>query len=47
VAEPTAWLHAPDAAAPEVIALLATIAECCSRRLLTRSVPVQRPQPAR
>jgi hypothetical protein len=44
VPEPQVWLHERDAAAPEVIALLATIAECCSRRLLSRSVPGQRPR---
>jgi hypothetical protein len=42
VAEPKVWLHDREAAAPEVIALLATIAQCCSRRLLSRSVPAQR-----
>jgi hypothetical protein len=36
VPEPSVWLHDPGAPAPEVIALLATIAECCSRRLLSR-----------
>jgi hypothetical protein len=36
VPEPNDWLHDPKAPAPEVIALLATIAECCSRRLLRR-----------
>ena len=41
VPEPSGWLHDPDAPAPEVIALLATIAECCSRRLL-RHPPRQR-----
>jgi hypothetical protein len=41
--EPQIWLHGRDAAPPEVIALLATIAECCSRRLLTRALPPQRP----
>lgn len=44
IAEPTVWLHDANAPAPEVIALLATIAECCSRRLLTGAVPPQRPQ---
>ena len=44
IPEPAVWLRGPDIAAPEVIALLATIAQCCSRRLLTRSVPVQRPR---
>jgi hypothetical protein len=47
VPEPQSWLHDRDAAAPEVIALLATIAECCSRRLLRRSVPEQRLHTAR
>jgi hypothetical protein len=42
VAEPRVWLHDREAAPPEVIALLATIAQCCSRRLLSRSVPAQR-----
>ena len=36
IPEPRVWLHDPEAPAPEVIALLATIAECCSRRLLRR-----------
>jgi hypothetical protein len=36
IPEPRAWLHDRRAPAPEVIALLATIAECCSRRLLRR-----------
>jgi hypothetical protein len=39
---PRVWLHDPHAPAPEVIALLATIAQCCSRRLLRRAVPTQR-----
>ena len=39
---PKVWLHDPSAPAPEVIALLATIAQCCSRRLLRRAVPGQR-----
>jgi len=39
---PTVWLHDPQAPAPEVIALLATIAQCCSRRLLRRAMPAQR-----
>ena len=38
IAEPAVWLHDRRAPAPEVIALLATIAECCSRRLLRRRV---------
>lgn len=42
IPEPTVWLHERDSPAPEVIALLATIAECCSRRLLRRSVPEAR-----
>jgi hypothetical protein len=42
VAEPTVWLHDPWAPAPEVIALLATIAECCSRRLLRCAIPRNR-----
>ena len=42
IPEPTLWLHDRRAPAPEVIALLATIAECCSRRLLRRSVPEPR-----
>jgi hypothetical protein len=46
VPEPRVWLHDPQAAPPEVIALLATIAECCSRRLLSRSVPGPRAQAA-
>lgn len=46
VREPRVWLNGPDAPAPEVVALLATIAECCSRRLLRRAVPPQRPQAA-
>ncbi|HEX4790242.1 MAG TPA: hypothetical protein VH372_17375 [Actinospica sp.] len=47
VPEPRVWLHDREAAAPEVIALLATIAQCCSRRLLSRSVPAQRPRTGR
>lgn len=39
---PSRWLHDPHAPAPEVIALLATIAQCCSRRLLRRAMPAQR-----
>ena len=39
---PKVWLHDEHAPAPEVIALLATIAQCCSRRLLRRAVPSQR-----
>jgi len=39
IPEPTRWLHDPNAPAPEVVALLATIAECCSRRLLRQAVP--------
>ena len=42
VREPAVWLNEPSAAAPEVVALLATIAECCSRRLLRSSVPSAR-----
>lgn len=42
IPEPTRWLHDRDAPVPEVVALLATIAECCSRRLLRRSVPEAR-----
>ena len=39
VPEPTRWPHDPNCPAPEVVALLATIAECCSRRLLRQAVP--------
>lgn len=46
IPEPSAWLHDPQAPAPEVIALLATIAECCSRRLLRRPVPEARREDA-
>lgn len=42
VPRPQVWLHDPQAPAPEVIALLATIAQCCSRRLLRGAVPAQR-----
>ncbi|MBR7835909.1 hypothetical protein KDL01_21725 [Actinospica durhamensis] len=42
LARPKVWLHDEHAPAPEVIALLATIAQCCSRRLLRRAVPGQR-----
>ena len=42
IAEPAVWLHDPHAQVPEVIALLATIAECCSRRLLRCSIPRDR-----
>lgn len=42
--EPRVWLHGRETAPPEVIALLATIAECCSRRLLTRALPPPRPR---
>lgn len=39
VREPRVWLHDPRTPAPEVVALLATIAECCSRRMLRRALP--------
>jgi hypothetical protein len=39
IPEPARWLHDPNAPAPEVVALLATIAQCCSRRLLRQAVP--------
>jgi hypothetical protein len=42
VREPRVWLHDPLCPAPEVVALLATIAECCSRRLLRRALPAPR-----
>jgi hypothetical protein len=42
IAEPVVWLHDPQAPVPEVIALLATIAECCSRRLLRCAIPHSR-----
>jgi hypothetical protein len=45
VREPRVWLHGAGEPAPEVVALLATIAECCSRRLLRQAVPAQRPRP--
>jgi hypothetical protein len=37
------WLHDPLAVPPEVIALLATIAECCSRYALSRRAAVRGP----
>jgi hypothetical protein len=43
---PKLWLHDPHAPAPEVIALLATIAQSCSRRLLRGAVPAQRAEAA-
>jgi hypothetical protein len=39
VRAPRMWLHDPGTPAPEVVALLATIAECCSRRMLRRALP--------
>ncbi len=39
VREPRVWLHDPRTPAPEVVALLATIAQCCSRRMLLRALP--------
>jgi len=39
VRAPRVWLHDPLSPAPEVVALLATIAECCSRRMLSRVLP--------
>jgi hypothetical protein len=42
VRAPRVWLHDPLSPSPEVVALLATIAECCSRRLLRRAVPAPR-----
>lgn len=47
IERPTRWLHDPQAPAPEVIALLATIAQCCSRRLLREAMPAQRGEAAR
>lgn len=47
IPEPTLWLHDPRSPAPEVIALLGTIAECCSRRLLRHCVPEARREPVR
>jgi hypothetical protein len=41
--EPAEWLHPRESPAPEVVALLATIAQCCSRRLLRAAVPRPRP----
>jgi hypothetical protein len=39
VRAPRVWLHDPRTPAPEVVALLATIAECCSRRMLRQALP--------
>ena len=44
VREPRVWLHDPRTPAPEVVALLATIAQCCSRRMLLRALPGPRPE---
>ena len=45
IPRPTRWLSDPRSPAPEVIALLATIAECCSRRLLRPCLPHARRRP--
>jgi len=42
IPEPAVWINDPSAPAPEVIALLATIAECCSQRLLRPCLPPAR-----
>jgi hypothetical protein len=42
VRAPRVWLRDPLCPAPEVVALLATIAECCSRRMLSRALPAVR-----